>query len=224
MVNVIILVGHASPVVRDGLTRALAEAMSETHCLHASTPRECIALARTHDVDMGIIDAGIASDALTELCSTLIDLGVPIVVTSRVDRDDHITLLEAGVQGIALAEDGLSSLIEGLNQVSAGNAFVPPRLLGGLLRELVVQHRSAVGSETVTDRIARLSPREREVLGLLGAGADHQAIAKALVISPHTAKTHITRLLGKLDVHSRIEAASFAVSHGLVPMGQESSR
>ena len=60
-----------------------------------------------------------------------------------------------------------------------------------------------------------LSPRELEVLGLLGHGADTRDIARRLVISPHTAKTHINRLLGKLGLSSRTEAASYAITHGI---------
>ena len=59
-------------------------------------------------------------------------------------------------------------------------------------------------------RIGRLTRREREVLGLLSQGISNEGIAQALVISPETARTHIQNVLGKLGVHSRLEAAAFA--------------
>jgi two-component system nitrate/nitrite response regulator NarL len=63
---------------------------------------------------------------------------------------------------------------------------------------------------------ARLTSREREVLSMLARGGDNQAIAQALVISPQTARTHIQNVLGKLGVHSRLEAAAFARRNDLV--------
>ncbi|MDQ4130118.1 MAG: helix-turn-helix transcriptional regulator, partial [Actinomycetota bacterium] len=62
----------------------------------------------------------------------------------------------------------------------------------------------------------RLTPREREVLALLARGADNEAIATALVISPETARTHVNNLMGKIEVHSRLQAAAFVREHGLL--------
>ena len=83
-----------------------------------------------------------------------------------------------------------------------------------MLHEVVVARRQ---EEPAGDRLDSLSPREREVLALLGRGADTREIAARLVISPYTAKTHINRLLGKLGLASRTEAAAFAVSHDVRP-------
>jgi DNA-binding NarL/FixJ family response regulator len=67
------------------------------------------------------------------------------------------------------------------------------------------------------NRIARLTPREREVLALLADGADNGDIARVLVISPQTARTHIQNILGKLSVHSRLEAAALVRQNGILP-------
>jgi two-component system, NarL family, nitrate/nitrite response regulator NarL len=64
--------------------------------------------------------------------------------------------------------------------------------------------------------MSRLTRREKEVLGLLAGGADNDAIAQALVISPQTARTHIQNVLGKLGVHSRLEAAAFVMQNGIL--------
>ena len=68
------------------------------------------------------------------------------------------------------------------------------------------------GSMTSTSKLTR---REKEVLGLLAAGGDNDAISQRLVISPETARTHIQNVLAKLGVHSRLEAAAFVVQNGL---------
>ena len=66
------------------------------------------------------------------------------------------------------------------------------------------------------DRFSRLSRREREILALMVEGMDNHAIARALVISPHTARTHAQNVLSKLGVHSRVEAAAVAAEFGLI--------
>jgi DNA-binding NarL/FixJ family response regulator len=72
----------------------------------------------------------------------------------------------------------------------------------------------------MVEHMSRLTQRERGVLGLLAAGADNHGIADALSISPRTARTHVQNLLGKLGVHSRLEAAAFAVqARSITPSG-----
>lgn len=115
--------------------------------------------------------------------------------------------VEAGALGFANAGGSLAELINTVRAAARGEACVPRRLLGGLLRGLVQRRREVTELE---ERAQRLSPREREVLGLLGAGLDGPDIAQRLFISPETARTHIQRLLKKLGVNSRVAAAQLA--------------
>jgi DNA-binding NarL/FixJ family response regulator len=86
-------------------------------------------------------------------------------------------------------------------------------MLGGLLERLLQQRRAR---DEAARRLSRLTPREREVLTLLAQGGDNDSIARVLVISPQTARTHIQNVLVKLGVHSRLEAAAVAIQNGLV--------
>jgi DNA-binding NarL/FixJ family response regulator len=95
--------------------------------------------------------------------------------------------------------------------VLRGEAVVPRRLLGALLGTLIQRRRR---DNEAAARFARLTRREREILTLVADGEDRQSIARALFISPQTARTHIQNMLTKLEVHSRIEAARFAHEHG----------
>jgi two-component system, NarL family, nitrate/nitrite response regulator NarL len=81
------------------------------------------------------------------------------------------------------------------------------------LDRLVRRHEE---QDQALQRISKLTPRERQVLGLLAEGGDNDAIAQALIISPQTARTHVQNVLGKLGVHSRLEAAALARRHGVV--------
>jgi two-component system NarL family response regulator len=89
---------------------------------------------------------------------------------------------------------------------------VPPGLLGPLVRHLLTRQGERTAALLT---VARLSPREREVLSLLGRGVDNRSIADALLISPQTARTHVQNILSKLRVHSRAEAASVALRAGI---------
>jgi two-component system, NarL family, nitrate/nitrite response regulator NarL len=85
-------------------------------------------------------------------------------------------------------------------------------MLGGLLLDLIDRNREA---DWVLVRYIRLTPREREVLELLGEGCDHDTVASILGISPQTARTHIQNVITKIEVHSSVQAASLAVRFGL---------
>ncbi|MGH2589443.1 MAG: response regulator [Actinomycetota bacterium] len=136
-----------------------------------------------------------------------------IVVTGQEDQRALIDALEAGASGYLSKESPLVDLIEAVWAVHRGEVLVPSRMLAPLLRQLIQrrgEHNDAL------HRMANLTRREREVLSLLAQGADNEGIALRLVISPETARTHVQNVLGKLDVHSRLEAAAFVRQNGLL--------
>jgi DNA-binding NarL/FixJ family response regulator len=120
--------------------------------------------------------------------------------------------LEAGAAGYMSRSSALSDLIDAARSLHRGEAVVPGPLLRSVLGRLVRRRRER---DVALRLLADQTPREREVLALLASGADNDGIALRLVISPETARTHIQRVLGKLGVHSRIEAASFVARTGL---------
>ena len=124
-----------------------------------------------------------------------------------------VAALEAGVSGFLTKDCPLSELIEAARTVARGETLIPKSMLGPLLGKLIRRRRQQDEALTTLDRLTR---REREILALLAQGADNQSIAQDLVISPETARTHIQKILGKLGVHSRLEAAAFVVRNGLL--------
>jgi DNA-binding NarL/FixJ family response regulator len=121
--------------------------------------------------------------------------------------------LEAGADGYAAEDVGLEGLAEAARRVQAGESVIPEGMLGMLLRSLIRRRRE---DDAALARFNCLSRREQEVLQLMVEGLDHQQIAAKLIVSPHTARTHIQKVLEKLGVHSRIEAARFALDHDLL--------
>jgi DNA-binding NarL/FixJ family response regulator len=131
--------------------------------------------------------------------------------------EDHqrvlIEAVEAGANGYLTKESALSELIDAARAVVRGDTVVPPRMLGLLLTGLMRRRRD---HDAALERISRLTRRELQVLRLLVEGADNDGIARGLLISPQTARTHVQNILAKLQVHSRLEAAAFVTQQGLL--------
>lgn len=209
----LIVVAHPSPSVATGMAAALRRdlAVSASSVCKVGELWDTIATAAP---DLVVLDVGLVPHEVTTICARLTAHGCKPLVLTRSDASvSHFALLEGGAAGIVLAGDGLAGLVGAVRTVIAGHTHVPPHLLGSVLHDLIVERRH--DQPAPAGRVDHLSPRELEVLALLGHGAGTREIATHLVISPHTAKTHINRLLGKLGLSSRTEAAAFAITHGI---------
>lgn len=136
-----------------------------------------------------------------------------LVLSASEDYRGLVEVLDAGASGYLTKEAPLADLIHAIRAVHRGDTLVPPRMLGPLLTTLLRRKKER---DRAHSQIAQLTRREREVLALLAEGADNDGIARALVISPQTARTHIQNILGKLAVHSRLEAAAFVTQNGIL--------
>jgi len=123
----------------------------------------------------------------------------------------------AGFRGYLTKDTPVSRFVSSIEAIVAGQEVFPHRLAQAT--------RRPGSSDSVWLLISQLTPREREVLGLLVEGADGRTIAARLGISRNTVRTHVQSILTKLQVHSRLEAATLAVRHRVVPvptsMGQD---
>jgi DNA-binding NarL/FixJ family response regulator len=132
------------------------------------------------------------------------------------DEEDETTLLnsvEAGARGYVTQNSPLEELIEAARAMYRGEVLFPKGMLTSLISRLVRRGRE---QDTALRRMSCLTRREKEVLALVAEGSDKDEIARLLVISPETARTHIQNLLRKLEVHSRLEAAAFAMHSGIL--------
>ena len=123
----------------------------------------------------------------------------------------------AGFRGYLTKDTPVSRFVSSIEAIVAGQEVFPHRFAQAV--------RRPGSSDSVWLLISQLTPREREVLGLLVEGADGRTIAERLGISRNTVRTHVQSILTKLQVHSRLEAATLAVRHRVVPvpttMGQD---
>jgi DNA-binding NarL/FixJ family response regulator len=136
-----------------------------------------------------------------------------VILSSKEEPGVLERALEVGVRGYLTKASPLTELLEITRAVHRGETQVPPKMLGDLLGRLMRRRHE---QDEVLQRIARLTRRERDVLSLLAGGARTEAIAETLVISPQTARTHVQNILGKLGVHSRLEAAALVNQAGML--------
>ena len=136
-----------------------------------------------------------------------------LVLTAELGRAEMARAVENGAAGILHKTAELEEVVEAVQRLSAGEALLPLEEVVELLR-----FASARKDEEHEARqaIARLTPREREILQLLAEGLDSHGIAERLYISLRTERNHMTSILAKLGAHSRLQALVFAVRHGVV--------
>jgi DNA-binding NarL/FixJ family response regulator len=210
-----VLLAEPQLLLREAVRVALSNAGDIEVVAEASDGLGAVAEARTSQPDVALIDVALPLRDGVET-TRMIAESVPwcrIVILGGIE-DERLMMeaLEAGASGYLTEEAALGDLVAATRAVYHGEALVPPRLLATLLNKLI-RHRRERDEAIIL--LSRLTRRERQVLAMLARGADNRAIADALTISPDTARTHIQNLLGKLGVHSRLEAAAFAVRRGL---------
>ncbi|CAL9394957.1 MULTISPECIES: response regulator [Streptomyces] len=130
-----------------------------------------------------------------------------LVVTSFTEQRTVIPALRAGAAGYVYKDIDPDALAGAIRSVHAGHVLLQPEVAGALLS----QEESGSGA----GRAGSLTEREREVLGLIADGRANREIARALVLSEKTVKTHVSNILMKLDLADRTQAALWAVRHGL---------
>ena len=128
--------------------------------------------------------------------------------------------LRAGASGFLLKDIDPPDLLAAVRVVADGEALLAPRLTRRLIEAFVRQERAAPPVPSEDDRLEELTPREREVLALVGRGLSNAEIADELILSPLTAKTHVARLFSKLDARDRAQLVVLAYESGLVVPGE----
>ncbi|OLT11502.1 DNA-binding response regulator [Pseudonocardia sp. CNS-139] len=142
--------------------------------------------------------------------------GVHVVVLTTFDTDEHVfEAVRAGAAGFLLKDTAPDDLRRAVRLVAAGDAMLSPAVT-----RRVMQGAAAGRPQLATERLARLTDREREVLAEVGAGRSNAEIGERLFISPATARTHVGRLLTKLGARDRVQLVVLAYETGLVVPGE----
>ncbi|WP_411080109.1 response regulator [Streptomyces sp. cmx-18-6] len=197
-------------VVRRGI-RDLLEAEQDLVVVgEASTASQALARGPALRPDVAVLDVRLSEgDGITvcrELRSRMPDLAC-LILTSFDDEEALLDAIMAGAAGYVLKQINGSDLVSAVRTVAAGRSMLDPSTTARLMRSL---RDAEAGPPPQDERLAVLSERERAVLDLIGEGLTNRQIAKRLYLSEKTVKNHISRLLGKLGVERRVQAAVIA--------------
>ncbi len=140
------------------------------------------------------------------------DSGARILILTTFDLDEYIyEALRAGASGFVLKDDPPEQLIAAIRTVAAGDALLSPTITKHVIRQF-----TRIPRPTPPKELDDLTAREREVFGLIARGLNNAEIARALYISDTTVKTHVTRVLQKLNLRDRVQAVVLASQTGLL--------
>jgi DNA-binding NarL/FixJ family response regulator len=216
-----VLVADDQAAVRGGFS-ALIDAQENMEVAGGATNgREAVDLARRVFPHVVLMD--IRMPVLDGLEATRLICGDPTLARTRVlvlttfDLDEYVYgALRAGASGFVLKDTRPRDLLQAIEVVAAGDALIAP----GITRRLIAEFAARRDPAEPPAALAELTDREREILRLVARGMSNAEIAGRLVISPLTAKTHVSNVLRKLDCRDRAALVALAYESGLVAPGE----
>jgi len=208
-----ILICDDQEVVREGL-RTILDLVPEFDVVGVvGDGAEAVEAVQRSPVDLVLMDLHMplmnGVQATRELQKSHPDVRV-LVLTTYADETWVLDAIRAGASGYLLKDAPRARLVDAIRGTMDGKTHLDPSVAGGLLVRLAQQ--PADGGTTMA---ADLTPRELDVLGLLGKGANNSEIAAQLYLSEGTVRNYVSAILAKLGVHDRTQAAVLAVRHGL---------
>ena len=183
----------------------------------ATTTQRAWAVLTQSSPDLMIVDIDLGNESGLDLVARVREERPEVrslVVSCHDDAETVCAAVRAGAAGFASKSIEASTLVEAVHTVGRGASWIAPEMLRDVLDLLLAGPPTASPEEQA---VARLSERELEVLTLMVAGCDRATIAKQLFLSPNTVRTHAQNMLGKLGVHSSLEAVGLALRAGIRP-------
>jgi DNA-binding NarL/FixJ family response regulator len=217
-----VLVADDQRAVRAGFAALIDSEEDMTVVDQAANGREAVDLARRRFPQVVLMDIRMPSlDGLeaTRLICTDPNLdGTRVLILTTFDLDEYVYgALRAGASGFLLKDAGPTELLHAIRTIAGGQALLAPAVTGRLIAEFA---RLPDPARPLPTELEQLTEREREILRLVAAGLSNADIAEKLVISPLTAKTHVGRILAKLDCHDRAQLVVLAYESGFVMPGE----
>ena len=210
-----ILLADDHTVIRKGL-RALLERQPEFLVVaEAADGREAVDGAEATNPDVAVIDIAMPNlngiEAARRITERRPETAV-VILSMHADEGYVLRALKAGARGYLLKDSPEDALIQAIRAVHAGKAFFSPEVS----RMLAEDYMRQMSQRGVEDSYELLTPREREVLQMLGEGKSNKDVATQLNLSTYTVETHRANILEKLNLHSTAEMILYAVRKGIV--------
>jgi DNA-binding NarL/FixJ family response regulator len=216
-----VLIADDQALVRGGF-RMILDAQPDLDVVgEAENGREAVERARLHKPDVVLMDVRMPGmdgiEATRHLLAGSRTAETRILMLTTFDLDEYVyEAMKAGASGFLLKNSSPQQLAEAIRTIAAGDALLAPSVTRRLIEEFVRRPRSGAGGPT---DLAELTAREREVLALIARGLSNSEIAEQLVLSQATVRTHVNRILFKLDLRDRTQATVLAYETGLVRPG-----
>jgi DNA-binding NarL/FixJ family response regulator len=219
-----VLLADDMPLARAGL-RTMLEGEDDLLVVgEARDGKEAVSLALETSPDVVLMDLSMPGiDGLEATRRIVGDEGladVKVIIVTTYETDERVfETLRAGASGFLLKDAEPDELIRGIEVVAAGDSLLAPSVTRRLIAEFTAQPTT---SGVSPKELQWLTEREREVVALVAGGLSNQEIAERLVISPATAKTHVSRAMRKVNAHDRAQLVVLAYESGLVVPGRQS--
>lgn len=200
------------PLFRDALVEVLKSAMSANVVLTAGSVEEYERRLR-RPPDLVLLDLGLPGVSGAAAVRRVLATGTTVLALSATYQESAVLeALASGARGYLCKDVDATEVITAVRAVAGGGSYVSPRLAGDLLRAAGSGGAAAAPRERTS-----LTPREQEVLGLVGGGQTDHGIAKALSISVATVRSHLDRIRDKTGRRRRPDLTRLALEHALVP-------
>jgi DNA-binding NarL/FixJ family response regulator len=214
-----VLIADDEAIVRDGL-RAIIE-LEDDLCVvgSAGDGAEAVELARTLAPDVALVDIRMPGMDGLEATRRLLALARPprVLVLTTFGHNEYVyAAMKAGASGFLLKDVRRDQLIDAIRHVVMGDTLVAPSITRRLIAEFC---RRPSADQAKRTQLVDLTPRELDVLTLLGRGLSNAEIAEELVVAETTVKTHVAHVMAKLDLRDRAQAVVVAYETGLIQPG-----
>lgn len=219
-----VVVADDQPLVRAGLTAMLDVEPDIEVVATATDGTEAVRVARELRPDVVCMDIRMPGQdgisATRELCGPGVTDPIPVLVLTTFDIDDYVFgALEAGASGFLLKDAEPTAIVDAVRSVAAGQGTLDNAITKRVLREVVTRRRTQ--PVTAARAADLLTARELDILLRLAEGLSNEEIARVLFLEVSTVKSHLARMMPKLGVRSRLQAAVWAYQNGVARPGTD---
>jgi DNA-binding NarL/FixJ family response regulator len=222
-----VLLADDQALIRAGF-HVLIDAADDLRVVGEATDgAQAVDLARRERADVVLMDIrmpGVDGLEATRRISADEDLaGVKVIILTTFESDEYVyQAIRAGASGFLVKDTEPADLIQAVRVVARGDALLSPSVTRRLITDLASRPERPPPGDSLGRVLAGLTDREREVMGLVAEGLSNDEIAGRLFLSPLTSKTHVSRIMTKLDARDRAQLVVIAYESGLVtPGGRE---